>query len=73
MTPGRIAAVSGFVALGLEVLWTRSFSPRFPVYILIGHTDPAALDVDGFQTRIGKLADTGKLPPDVWLRRDRPA
>jgi spermidine synthase len=48
-------------------LWRRGFSPRFPVFALIGRTEAAPLDASGLLARVAALLPASGLTEDVWF------
>jgi spermidine synthase len=48
-------------------LWRRSVSPRYPVFALIGRSQPAPLDREVLAAHLDRLADDGILDEKVWI------
>ncbi len=48
-------------------LWRRSFSPRFPVYALVGRLDEAPLDLQQLRNGIDMLKQDPELPENTWI------
>jgi spermidine synthase len=49
-------------------LWRRGFSPSYPVYALLGQTEPAALDRAVLGRHFDLLAEKNALPREIWIQ-----
>lgn len=48
-------------------LWRRGFSPRFPIYALIGSESADPVNLAAFQRSLGKLERSDLLPSQAWI------
>jgi spermidine synthase len=47
-------------------VWTRGFSPRFPLMVLIGQGETAPLDGESFRRNVSALVERSGLPDRTW-------
>jgi spermidine synthase len=48
-------------------LWSRGFSPKYPVMALVGQTGGTPLDQDTFIRNVDELSRRSALPEDTWF------
>ncbi|MCA9726490.1 MAG: fused MFS/spermidine synthase [Candidatus Eisenbacteria bacterium] len=50
-------------------LWRRGFSPKYPIFALIGQRDVGTLPDPGFRDAWTRLVDQSDLPANTWIAR----
>ncbi|MEZ4655818.1 MAG: fused MFS/spermidine synthase [Candidatus Eisenbacteria bacterium] len=50
-------------------LWRRGFSPKYPIFALIGQRDVGTFPDPGFRNNWTRLVDQSDLPANTWIAR----